>query len=250
MHNLSVGALFKNEAHCIKEWVDHYLFHGVEHFYLINDSSTDNSVDILQEYINKGLVTLYNSTYGYYLGRQKDMYNEYILPHVKNKETKWLLMVDLDEFMWSPQSINLNDVLNICNNFAQIQVNHTLFGSNEYIDQPPSLVKYFTRRSSRPSPGNIKYFVHSLYDFESLNVHHATFTNKEDELNIDKFVILGPEYFVLNHYCCQSLQFWENIKCTRGDGDHYLIRTLNDFHKFDINTTEDFDLLNQNIGLL
>ena len=59
MHYLSIGAIFKNEEMVIKEWIDHHLFHGVEHFYLINDNSTDASEVVLQPYLARGLITLY-----------------------------------------------------------------------------------------------------------------------------------------------------------------------------------------------
>lgn len=249
MHYLSVAALFKNESLILKEWIEHYIFHSVEHFYLINDRSTDNSVEVLQEYIDKGIVTLYNSTHDYYLGRQRNMYNEYILPNLKKQLTKWLLIVDLDEFMWSPIHINLSTLLKTCEHFGQIQVNHTLFGSNGHIEQPKMVVQSFTKRNEQQptnNPTNTKYFVNSSYDFESLNVHHASFVNKEYITNNSVFVMLGPDQFILNHYCTQSLEFWKNTKCTRGDGDNYSIRTENDFHKFDFNTVDDFELLTQN----
>jgi hypothetical protein len=86
--------MLKNESHGIKEWITHYLYHGVEHFYLINDNSTDNFMDIIKEYLDRGLITLFNVDEPYYLGRQRNLYNRYILPHLK--ETNWLLMVDLD----------------------------------------------------------------------------------------------------------------------------------------------------------
>lgn len=250
MHYLSVGALFKNEGLILKEWIEHHLFHSIEHFYLINDQSTDNSVQVLQEYIDKGIVTLYNSSREYYLGRQRDMYNEFILPNLTKKLTKWLLIIDLDEFMWSPIHIKLATLLKTCEHFGQIQVNHTLFGSNGYIEQPKTVVQSFTKRSKEQSTnspnGNFKYFVNSSYDFKSLNVHHASFVNKEYETQHSEFVLLGPEYFILNHYCVQSLEFWKKIKCTRGDSDNYLIRSENDFHKFDINDVDDFELVKQN----
>jgi hypothetical protein len=80
LYTLSVGAMFKNEEHAIVEWIEHYLYHGVQHFYLINDGSTDTSVMKLQPYIDKGLVTLFNVDCKYYLGRQMDLYNTHILP--------------------------------------------------------------------------------------------------------------------------------------------------------------------------
>ena len=108
MYKLSVGAIFKNEEHSIKEWIEHYLYHGVEHFYLINDNSNDNYLEKIQCYLDKNIVTLYNACFSNYIGRQKDMYNTYILPNIKDKNTKWLLMVDLDEYMWSPVNKDLN----------------------------------------------------------------------------------------------------------------------------------------------
>jgi hypothetical protein len=37
MHNLSILSMFKNESMIIKDWFEHYLKEGVEHFYLIDN---------------------------------------------------------------------------------------------------------------------------------------------------------------------------------------------------------------------
>ena len=39
-------------------------------FFLIDDSSTDNSVDILSQYIENGIVTLFRENCDYFIGRQ------------------------------------------------------------------------------------------------------------------------------------------------------------------------------------
>jgi hypothetical protein len=248
MYKLSVGALFKNEAHCINEWIEHYLNRGVEHFYLINDNSNDNFLEKIQQYIDSNIVTLFHAQFDYYVGRQRDMYNRYILPNIK--ETKWLLIVDLDEFMWCPRDKKLIFVLEQGNHLGQIQVNHTLFGSNGHIEQPETIVKSFTKRTTNFESdypiGNCKYFINTDFDFVSLNVHHATFSNEKYNSDGNVFIYLGPEYFILNHYSCQSFNFWKDIKCTRGDGDNYFQRTIDDFHKYDINEVEDFGLIKQN----
>jgi glycosyltransferase involved in cell wall biosynthesis len=179
MYKLSVGAIFRNEEHGIKEWIEHYLNHGVEHFYLIDDASDDNSVSAIKQYIETGIITLFSANWDRYIGRQRGMYNHYILPHLQ--ETEWLLIVDLDEFMYSPRSKNLTDILNLVTNLGQIQVEHTIFGSNGHITQPSSIIANFTRRSKEQptkSPGNFKYFVNSKFQFTSLNIHHATFVRE------------------------------------------------------------------------
>lgn len=247
MRNLSVGAIFKNEERALKEWIEHYLYHGAEHFYLIDDNSTDLSVSVLQPYAEKGIVTLFREDHPYYLGRQHVLYNKYILPHIE--ETHWLLMVDLDEFVWSPRTINLCDVLTNLDHIAQIQIMHTVFGSNGHVDNPSDgLVASYTRRaidSPTNNPGNLKYFVNSTNAiYSSLGVHSAAFIAKEGKGA--PYYIMNETFFVLNHYCCQSREFWRTTKCTRGDADSYRVRTMEEFETFDLNDVEDTRLFEQN----
>jgi len=248
---LSVGAIFKNESHSIKEWIRHYLHHGVEHFYLINDNSSDNFMKIIQEYIDKNIITLFNVYEPYYLGRQRNLYNRHILPLIK--ESKWLLMVDMDEYVWSKMEVNLTNILKNCEKLSQIQICETPFGSNGHIKQPKYIVKSFTKRKSDLSDsGRLKYLVNSSYEFTSLNIHHATYLNENDKKTPegkDKFLKLYREYITVNHYCCQSVEFWNNVKCTRGDADDYLVRNYDDFKLYDINDVEDLELYNQNLSL-
>jgi len=242
-YNLTVAAMFKNEGHIIQEWIEHYIKRGIDHFYLINDGSTDDFLEKIQVYIDQGLITLFHSDVGRFLGRQRITYNKYILPILH--ETLWMLIVDLDEFVWSPLNINLKDTLNHCNDFAQIQISPTIFGSSGHIDQPTSVVKNFTMRAIELGK-TYKYFVNSNYKFTFLNVHHATFENPDYTTDGTKFIMLGPNYFRLNHYWCQSLNFWKDVKCTRGDSDNYITRNVDQFYSSDVNEIEDLDLINQN----
>jgi glycosyltransferase involved in cell wall biosynthesis len=246
MYSLSVGAMFKNESHSIEEWLKHYLFHGVEHFYLIDDASTDGTVEILKPYIDKGLVTLFQVQEPYYLGRQRALYNRHILPLLK--ESQWLLMIDIDEYVWSPQNVRLTAILDRFTTYGQIQVREIVFGSNGHVEQPAALVPSFTKREKLDSNASkkLKYFLNSTYEFSSLNVHHADFVIKDYMSDRGKFIIAYPHTFRMNHYNCQSLDFWTRVKCTRGDADNYLVRTVADFKAYDHNDEEDLDLLNQN----
>ena len=247
IYKLSVGALFKNESHSIKEWIKHYLYHGVEHFYLIDDGSTDNYLEEIQEYINIGIISLFVVNWDRYLGRQKDMYNMYFLPRLS--ETEWLLLVDLDEYLWCPSHLDLKVHLNEIHNIGQIQFEHTIFGSNNHLEQPTEIVNSFTKRGEQPTrnPGNRKYFIKSSFEFTSINTHHATFKNLEEEKN--NFIYLDEKYYILNHYNCQSKEFWKNVKCTRGDSDNYRTRSEKDFEELDLNLYEDVRLLEQNKGI-
>jgi hypothetical protein len=162
-------------------------------------------------------------------------------------ETEWLLMCDLDEFMWSQINIDLKVVLEECNHLAIIQIAQTLFGSNGFIQQPESLVKSFTKRricqygTSRTC--GYKYFINTKFPFKALYVHHAIPENKEDETT--RWLILYDDYFILNHYCCQSKEIFRK-KCERTDVNEFKILILDDFKEFDINEIEDTRLYEQN----
>jgi hypothetical protein len=56
---LSVGAIFKNESMILKEWIEHYLHHGFEHIYLINENLC---IDI---YIFKLVIFTINIYFGF-----------------------------------------------------------------------------------------------------------------------------------------------------------------------------------------
>ena len=45
-YNLSLIAIFKNESHILKEWIEHYINEGVDKFYLIDNGSTDNYIHL------------------------------------------------------------------------------------------------------------------------------------------------------------------------------------------------------------
>jgi len=246
MYFLSVGAVFRNESNSIVEWIKHYLHHGVDHFYLINDNSDDNTVSKIQEYVDKGIITLYHAKEEYYLGRQRNVYNRFLLPHMQQKDTQWLLIVDLDEYVWSPRAVDLGSVLRLeCSDFGQIQIQQYLYGSSGHVTQPDSIVKHFTKRSKAPVRC-LKYFINSNFEFTSINIHHADFAVEANKKNVSVFIIINMDFFLFNHYSCQSVEFWQKVKCTRGDGDAYIQRSMSQFHELDVNEVEDTQLWEQN----
>jgi hypothetical protein len=248
MYTLSVCALFKNESHILKEWIEHYLYHGVEHFYLLNDESTDNYQECLEPYLDK--VTLINVDMPRFTGRQKDIYNTYMLPRLQ--ETQWLLIVDVDEFVWSPRSIDLKHILRYSEYYAEIQFPQSLYGSNGHKTQPVSVVKSFTKRRAcqfgQSRTNGYKYFINSSFPFKTLGVHMAIPAREEDEKN--RWIVINDNCFVLNHYSSQSYEYFVNKKCTRTDADQFKTLQASDFPEFDTNEVEDMGLYEQNKELI
>ena len=96
-HYLSVAACVKNEGRYLREWIEYHLWAGVEHFYIYDNGSTDNTKDVLEPYLQRGIVTRH-----YWVGKpssknQIAMYNDAV---VRYKHcTRWLAIIDADEFI-------------------------------------------------------------------------------------------------------------------------------------------------------
>jgi len=102
---LSCCALIKNGDKFLKEWLDHYISEGVEHFYLIDNGSSDNTLNIIKQYDN---ITLFKDNNKYPENQQK-MYNDNLLPVIK--ESKWSMIVDADELMKGQNNYTIKSYL-------------------------------------------------------------------------------------------------------------------------------------------
>ena len=105
-YNISICAIFRNEAKFLKEWIEFHKIIGVEHFYLYNNFSDDNYQEVLKPYILANEVELIEwpvkqgqmKAYQDCLNRFKD-------------ETKWIGFIDLDEFIVPINTHNLYEEL-------------------------------------------------------------------------------------------------------------------------------------------
>ena len=251
----TIGAIFKNESHILKEWIDHYFFHGVEHIYLINDNSTDNFLEILKPYIDKKEVTLYNcDEKRQWVGMQDAKYNFYFQKHLK--DTMWFGIVDLDEFLYSPSDINIQNILKKYENENQLHVNWVHFGSSGHIKQPELVVPNFLLRgeynSKKNGPGGRYNSYKSIIKTNGnikLGIHKHFYNNNSDGKNISFDEKNTP--LLINHYAIQSKDFWCNVKMTRGDVNYWYDkqgwdRNMKLFEDMDVNDIEDNRLNVQN----
>lgn len=254
MFYFSVGAIFKNESMVLKEWLDHYIFHGVEHFYLINDNSTDNFMDILKDY--RHIVTLFHCDVPRMRGRQSVAYNTYLKPILH--ETKWLAILDIDEYLYSPNMIHIPDILKKYEMYSLLQLNWVCFGSNGQITQPKSIVESFTKRAEynkyifTTTPfgdewcelSGKKHIINTSYDVKEIHIHYSIIDGIHINISLG-----GNGDLLVNHYSLMSKEYFEKIKMTRGDADCWhndTERNLDWFNRYDINDLDDFRLYDQN----
>ena len=247
MYYFSLAACFKNEHHCIVEWIEHYKFHGVDHLYLINDFSTPEYLPLIQKYIDEDYVTLFhNDIVTRDTGRQNKIYEKYLRNILS--QTYWLGIIDLDEFLYSPKEINLKNILKNYETQTGIKVSWIHFGSNGHMQQPKSLVQGFTMRAKLNQP-SVEFqgykTIFKANELVSFGIHD-NITNKQ-KIHLPQ----SSEDLLINHYNIQSWEFYIAIKATRGDINNWFDhigykRNKELFDKLDTNQELDDRLMKQN----
>jgi hypothetical protein len=140
-YELAVCSVFQNEALFLEEWLTLHHGVGVEKFYLYNDGSSDNFMDVLQPWIERGLVKLIDNPQGW---KQLQAYDNCIKTF--RMQCRWIAFIDLDEFLFSPVTRDLRPVLRNYPDAAAIFVYWQMFGSNSHKTRPRgSVIKNYTR---------------------------------------------------------------------------------------------------------
>lgn len=133
---LSVIAMAKNEGAYFREWLEYHRLIGVEKFYIYDNESDDGTKQILAPYIKKGIVE-YIPWHG--TKQQIAIYTDAIL-RTENK-TKWLAVIDLDEFMVPLGTDTLKPFIkSIPSHANQVYLLWENFGSNGHKKKPAGLV--------------------------------------------------------------------------------------------------------------
>lgn len=259
---LSILAIFKNESHVLNEWIEHYLMEGVEHFFLIDNGSTDDYLAKLKPYLDEGLISLNSDASKW---AQVELYNTYF-NEFKDK-TEWLIICDLDEFVYSRRKYSSIAAFlkSLSNKVGMVQIPWKMFGSSGYIEQPASVVKSFSHRCLYNNKKNetmldeerifCKPIVRTNF-VESLHVHFAhvgksrkvaadkkRIKEKTEYLPINE-KILKRSFLHLNHYPIQSKDWFMKVKATRGAANmekYENFRDLEYFDRYDLDSNELLD---------
>ena len=172
LYDMAVVVTIKNEAPYIKEWIDFHILAGVDHFYIYDHGSTDNLKEILQPYIELGVVTY--QTYPERLNMMT-VYNDALREY--RFFCRYIAFIDADEFIFPKSNKSISEVtdeiLEDNSHAGGLAVNWQIFGSNfqEKADYTKGVLERFTRRAEK------NFYI----DNESMstlgNVHIKTIVN-------------------------------------------------------------------------
>lgn len=268
-YKLSICLCIRNESIYIIDFIEHYLKQGVEHFYIINNNSDDNLEKVIENSPYNFLITLIkddrcidiNNAYSLSNGLVA-IYNDNLYKLIKD-ESEWGIVVDIDEFMYGKNGLNIKTFLEkVDDDVGCIYVIWNIMTS--------STVKNELTNSFSVNSNNFKRLNYDLINNLSWNIQNANDFGKSifrtSMLN-ERFGLHKSHFTtgkIINNYGenknswydnCNQIEYSENIyKNISVSLNHYVIRNYTDYIKkkthFECNNNQRNALLNGIFELL
>lgn len=243
---LAIVTIVKNESEYIKEWIEYHKLVGFSKFYIFDNDSTDNLDNVLDPYINDGTVVL-NKILGQ--GKQLDAIEQGI--QLAKNTSKWLAIVDVDEFIVPLNGYTISGILNSKKSNGLL-IGWMIYGSNHLLKKPKGLViENFTKHADYNFIADYKMIVNPRKVLKVIHPHWIQVLGKirnENGKRIHQYPYVNVDWQLpasmkkirINHYYSKSLEEFQS-KAHRGfaDGAQRGMRNINDFKEHDQNEVED-----------
>lgn len=206
----------KDEGKNLEEWLDFHRAVGVEHFYLYDNGSTDNT---------KELCALQGDISYFYTDMDMCQMSCYFNAVTAFRDqSRWMAFIDLDEFLYSPKG-DLKEQLKGFEQFPGIAVNEVFYGSNGHETRPAyGVLRNYTKRRKEVDKHIKSICQPALTLCSAFNPHSFIYTQGM-AVNENKQQCPGPfndaataDIFRINHYWVKSKEEYET-KLTRGRAD-------------------------------
>lgn len=238
-YKLSVAAIFQCESRFLKEWIDYNLLIGVEHFWLYYNPDLSEpwselnpyiyDVQIaLEPYINSGIVDLYiwdNLTphVRFAFGCQAQAY-QHALKRAKGK-TKWLAIIDVDEFIVPLDTFTLTKTLDrFYDKASGVCVHWQMFGTSDvpFIWPQDLMIEQLTRKAVWNHPVNGWYkTIMKVSDVVTIeNPHYPVYkkgkfgVNTAGNPNFQESEVC-IKHLQINHYWTRDERHFNYVKIPR-----------------------------------
>ena len=227
---IGICSIQRNRGKWLTEWIAFHHLVGCTDFYLYLHKCTDNSKEIINNLtkffnikcfeigdINRPQLAAYQHCYQNF-----------------GHEIDWMAFIDGDEFLFPSNMNNISDVLKYYQyqKVSALGVYWQCFGSSGHIKDPNGLIiEDYIYRANLDFLGNrhIKSIVkgnQGEYCSIGANAHlfntiYGTFDELMRPINNGLMDSLVPSYekIRINHYVCQSLQFFKEFKQLSGSAD-------------------------------
>jgi hypothetical protein len=192
-----------NEEDIIEETVSNLINQGVD-VYIIDNNSTDNTLDRIRKFVGNGVIKIENVRY---LESGKEIYNWTAILEKKAEisrqlDYEWFIHTDADEIRNSPwPDINLKDGIKIVDELGYNLINFKLFD--------------FKLTTSTPSHGSAEERFAFFSETQACNAQQVKAWKRSQEIDLVthgghlalvKNPKLFPIRFILKHYPVRSIE--------------------------------------------
>lgn len=230
-YDVSICGLFKNEGRFLKEWIDYHIVAGVDHFYMYNNNSNDNYLEILDPYIKNGIVDLIEWPQKFpQMPAYKDCYAKFA------SETKWLGYIDIDEFVCPKYSFTIKDWLKKYSKYPSVLMYWKSFGTGGNLnhDNNKFVIEQYTQSLEKLMDMG-KIFINTSFKFSSFKSPHIIFATiyilglkiyippineykKFVCFGLHRIPLFNSSYSIqVNHYWSKALEIFIYNKTVRSD---------------------------------
>lgn len=239
---LAVGAMFKDEAPYLKEWLDHHIELGVGYFYLYNNESSDNFLEVLAPYIKQGRVKLIDWEFRperevrgfddfFFVPLQRGAFRD-CLKRAENK-IEWVAIIDIDEYI--VPNMSSRDFFSLLDKekkekTASLKVFWKNFGTSGVysLEEGEKLVDHLTLCAEEDYEGHT--LPKSIYRPEMIQtvlIHDAYKLHKRYKKRGYRIKKMPKDLCRINHYWSGTEErFWTKRKCDKEHGEA-ILKALN-----------------------
>ena len=156
-YQLMAAVIIKNEAPYMIEWLEFHRLVGVQKVIIYNNDSSDNIQQILKPYLDNKFVELipWPNFLSHY--NHQHMAYAHAFRHT-SRLTKWLAILDADEFLFAPTGQPLPEILSSYAHIPIIAAGMRVFGFGGHDKKPEGLVtKNFCYRLPDTDPENRQF---------------------------------------------------------------------------------------------
>jgi hypothetical protein len=226
--DIALACVFQNEAPWLREWLEFHRIVGVKHFYLYNNLSTDNYLEVLQPYLNSGVVEIFDYPAApLATDDQPKIYTHAV--NLAKGHNEWLAIVDTDEFITPVAANDLVSYLEtIPKDVGGIEISWQCYGtSNIWCLMPKELlIERLTLKAPANDPVNMWY--KSIVRPESVtkveSAHNCSYNPGYRYIRVTP--CLGPgaaspvneaavKDIRVNHYLWRTKEFFYTVKMPR-----------------------------------
>ncbi|MCW5940573.1 MAG: glycosyltransferase family 92 protein [Fimbriimonadaceae bacterium] len=205
-YELTAFLRFKDEGDYLAEWLCFHMAVGFEHFYLYNNNSSDNFREVLQPFLDAGLVTLHDwPTKPASPSADAHVLNNYRL------ESRWIAFFDADEFLFPVEKESLVELLQEFRGCNALGANWHMFGSNGHRKRPQGLVLENYPKCASELNRHQKSIINPRRAIQWMNSHHFVFKGWRQSVDENHRPRVGTFYdppsglrIRCNHYYSKS----------------------------------------------